>query len=63
MQEHNKKERQILQHVPGYGGINLRSVADFERREQKPVPMQVHINPREAEQVNAAAPAFHGQRL
>ena len=35
MQEHNKKERQILEHVPDYGGINLRSVADFERHEQE----------------------------
>jgi len=60
MQEHNEKERQILEHVPGYGGISFRSAADFKRREQKPGPMQVHINAREMEQMDASAPASHG---
>jgi hypothetical protein len=60
MQEHNEKERQILERVPGYGGISLGSAADFKRREQKPGPMHVHIDARETDQMDALAPAFHG---
>ena len=52
VEHHDKKQRQILEHVPGDGGILSRSAADFKGGHQKPGPMQEQINSGEAEQAN-----------
>ncbi len=54
MEQHNRKQREILQNVPGKTGIGPGAAADFKCGHQKPRPMQEHINARDAKQVNRA---------
>jgi hypothetical protein len=52
MEQHNKEQHQILNHVPGDRGISSGSGVDFEHCYQKPGPVQKHINARETEQAD-----------
>src|SRR5438093_13748784 len=52
MMKHTKKQRQILQDVPGERGVAPGSVVDFDHGNQKPGPMQEQINPGDTKQVD-----------
>jgi hypothetical protein len=52
MQQHNQKQRQILQHVPGDRGITSFSNLDFVRGHHEPGPMEKYIDSGETKKVD-----------
>jgi hypothetical protein len=52
MRQHNHEQRQILQRVPGNGGVPAFLALDFNGRDQKPGPMQKDVNSRNAKEMD-----------
>jgi hypothetical protein len=52
MQQHNQKQRQILQRVPSNGAVPASAHLDFDERNEKPGPMQKDVDSGNVEQMN-----------
>ena len=64
VEHHNKEECQVLEHVPGDGGIASGAVSDFVGRYQEPGPMQKEVDAGKTEEADGSlAGAGHLKRV
>jgi len=52
VQQHDRKQRQILGHVPAKRCVSTIPGIDLENRNDKPRPMQKHVNSGKTEQAD-----------